>query len=132
MLESEEIRQRLAADGFSTSPGTTPDEFRVEGAAGDRTALLLLNEGALVAYLESIESDAVAAYGRGSDPRRSARNLVALNIIEALETRIVHRIGVGSSGWIEDTERLPDPLNEISTESADLEWSAHPGSREDG
>lgn len=127
MSESDEIRQRLAADGYPTAPGSAADEFVVEGTDCSRAPVLVLNEAALEAYLESIGPDAVTAYGSGSDPRRSARNIVSLNITEALETRIVHRIGVGTSGWVEDTERRPDALDDVADEPGDLEWSADRG-----
>ena len=124
MSEVDEIRARLATAGYPTTPSQSADEYTIGGTEQAVTPILVLNEAGLSAYLDGLESEAVSAFGKDTDPRSGARSLVELNITEALEARATQRIGVTAAGWVEVAAASPSDPVQRPGEPEDLEWSA--------
>ncbi|QDP96940.1 hypothetical protein FOE78_14355 [Microlunatus elymi] len=112
MDEISILRSDLADAGYTTEPLGAADEFMVVGSDLYQPATLVASPAGLEAYLTSTEESAVEALGHPDEPRKMARGLLELNLIEMFESKIVYRIGVDRFGdWV--AESSPRPFGPI-------------------
>lgn len=127
MDEVEELRNDLRSCGIETQLTDRPDEFLMIIPDSTDTPVLVANARGLENYLASMEETAVEAYGDSSDPRRSARGLLLVNLTEMLETRHVRRIGIRSDGaWVNESTPRSFGIPNLDQDET-YEWKAERG-----